>query len=116
MINQLYSLIYSNLYLQSPVLSGNMQSHIRVDSIKPKEITIVIEAPFYDMKEWSKTGRILLTGDSYNGITNYAQWVNDIGAFGTRNDSMHWVNRVLYVCCKAIAVQEGAEVINELPL
>ena len=116
MINELYSLVYSQLLFSSPVLSGNMKSHISIVSVEPKEITIAIEAPFYDMNEWKKTGKIVLTGKTYGEITDYAEWVNKSGGFGKHNQSMHWVNRVLNECCLAIANQKGAEVINELPL
>lgn len=116
MLDKLFSLIYSDLIMSSPVLSGNMQSMIQLGQIGVKEVDIIISAPFYDNKEWEKNKIIKHTGESIKGVTDYANWVNEIGGFGTHNKSEHWVNRVLYECCQAIANEVGGVVINELPL
>ena len=101
---------------RSPILSGNMQSHIEVVEVKENEATICIKAPFYDTKEWEKTGNIILTGANYNGITDYAMWVNNNGAFSKGNKSQHWVNRTCKEVAEIIASEIGAEVRNTLPL
>lgn len=104
-------LCFYTLVVNSPVLSGSMKAHIELD---PNGIKI--DAPFYDLKEWNKSHRIIYTGAVVNGMTAYAKWVNDVGAFGRHNKSEHWVNRALYDACTIIANQIGAVVINGLPL
>lgn len=104
------------LYLDSPVLSGNMQKGIKIVNVSGDELTIEIDAPFYDFNKWKKTGNIIHTGKSYGGITDYAMWVNNSGAFGKKNKSMHWVNRACYNAANQIANEIGATVINELPI
>lgn len=113
-VEQLHTLLLSDLELTSPVLSGNMKAHIRSGNIKPLEREIVIEAPFYDMKLWKKSGNIVHTGAIINGRTDYAEWVNRLGAFAKGNESQYWVNRAIYDVVYMIAAQIGAEVINEL--
>ena len=113
---KLYALVFYNLHAQSPVLSGNMLGHIQTSQAYGTEFVIEIDAPFYDEKEWQKNRTIVHTGKTVNGETAYARMVNDIGAFGTRNKSMHWVNRVCVEAAIALASEIGAEVINELEL
>ena len=113
---KLYSLVFYNLHAQAPVLSGNMLSFIQTAQAYGSEFVIVIDAPFYDQKEWEKNKTVVHTGKTVDGMTAYAQMVNDIGAFGTRNKSMHWVNRVCVEAAVALAGEIGAEVINELEL
>lgn len=109
MINtdELYYSIFYNLVLNSPVLSGNMQMFIQ-QTYPGKEITI--QAPFYDMKEWKRTGAIVHTGKSINGFTNYAYWVNEAGGFGTHNQSEKWVNRIINLCAIEFAAKIGGRV------
>ncbi len=113
---KLYALTFYNLHCQSPVLSGNMLSFIQTSKAYGTEFVIEIDAPFYDAKEWEKNKTVVHTGKTIDGKTAYAQWVNDIGAFGTRNKSMHWVNRVCVQAAVTLASEIGAEVINELEL
>lgn len=113
---KLYALVFYNLYTQVPVLSGNMASLIQTSEAYGSEFVIVIDAPFYDMKEWEKNKQIVHTGEVKNGRTAYAEAVNAIGAFGKRNKSMHWVNRVCVEAATALASELGADVINELEL
>jgi len=109
-------LCFYNLIIQSPVLSGNMQSMIKL-GYTGDGFAIMIDAPFYDQKEFRKNGNIVHTGEvKKGGIIAYANWVNEVGAFGRHNKSEHWVNRVLNDCCMIIAASIGATVINELPL
>lgn len=115
-VEKLYALVFYNLHTQSPVLSGNMLSFIQTSNAYDSEFVIMIDAPFYDAKEWEKNRTIVHTGKVINGKTAYAQWVNDIGAFGTHNKSMHWVNRVCVQSAITLASEIGAEVINELEL
>lgn len=112
---QLQFLCFYNLVMQSPVLSGSMQAHIQL-GYTGDEFAIIIDAPFYDMKEFKKNHNLVYTGKVINGMEAYAYWVNEVGAFGRHNKSEHWVNRVLNDCCLMIAGQIGAQVINELPL
>lgn len=109
---KIHSLLYSNLKLKSPVLSGNMKAHIK----KNGDREIVIEAPFYDMKEYRKTGVIIHTGKVIYGKKDYAEWVNELGAFAKHNKSEHWVNRTILDVARVIANEIGAEIINELQL
>lgn len=106
------------MYLEelAPILSGNMAREIiiaEIVEIKENEVTFCINAPFYDTNLWRKKGVIAHTGKSYGGITDYANWVNEIGAFGTHNASMHWVNRALN---EAALMMPNAEVDNRLEL
>lgn len=107
MIEELHNLIYTNLVMQSPVLSGNMKANI--SSMKLGEICI--SGPAYDLKKWKKDKVIVHTGGP-----DYANEVNISGAFGRHNKSEHWVNRVLFDSVSVIANEIGAIVINELPL
>lgn len=111
-IDKIHSLLLTTLTIESPVLSGNMKSFIEeVESGK-----IVIKAPFYDMNKWKKEKVIVHTGAVINGRTDYSEWVNRLGAFGTHNKSENWVNRAIFESVSAIANEIGATVINELPL
>lgn len=107
---KIHSLLSSNLIFQSPVLSGNMKAHIKQNG----EYEIIIEAPFYDMAKWRKENVIVHTGQRIYGKTDYAEWVNKIGAFGTHNKSEHWVNDTILGVVGVIAQEIGADVINEL--
>lgn len=102
-----YNLLKPKLEADSPVLSGNMRTSIETTNVSEHQFEIVINAPFYDMKEFNKTGNIVYTGLNWKGtgITDYAFWVNDIGAFGTHNKSQAWVNRTLLSVAKTIAAQ-----------
>lgn len=113
---KLYALVFYNLYCQVPVLSGNMASLIQTSQAYGSEFVIMIDAPFYNGKEWRENKTVVHTGETINGKTAYAQWVNDIGAFGTRNKSMHWVNRVCVQAASTLASEIGATLINELEL
>ena len=112
-VGKLHALLFSNLVMSSPVLSGNMKSFIKTD-IKADSMDIVIDAPFYDMKRWEKDKVIVHTGAVVNGRTAYAEWVNRLGAFGRHNKSERWVNRAILEVVQAIANEIGAEVIYEL--
>lgn len=113
---KVYNILFNKLLADVPVLSGNTQQHIRVISVKPNEIEIEVEAPFYDLAEWKKTKRIQHTGKVIGGYTDYAEWVNNSGGFGTKNASMHWVNRCLYDTAIIVANEIEAQVDNRLPL
>jgi hypothetical protein len=93
-----------------------MLSFIQTSQAYGTEFVIMIDAPFYDSKEWNKNRTIVHTGETKNGKSAYAEAVNAVGAFGTRNKSMHWVNRVCVQSAMTIASEIGAEVINELEL
>lgn len=113
--------IISNLlkfYLEelSPILSGNMVREIlnaELVSVSDNEVTFCINAPFYDMKKWQETGAIIHTGTDFGGVTDYARQVNESGGFGSKNESMHWVNRV---CDMVARLVPDAEVDNRLEL
>ena len=107
---KIHSLLYSNLLFQSPVLSGNMKAHIKQNG----NYEIVIEAPFYAMNIWKEQGIIVHINRIINGKTDYAEWVNKIGAFGTHNKSQHWVNATILGVATVIAQEIGADVINDL--
>lgn len=113
---RLQSLLFTHLVTSSPILSGNMQSMINISLFGLYRNEITIEAPFYDMVKWHKSKQIVHTGESKKGFTDYANWVNNLGAFGKHNKSENWVNRACYEVCQAIANEIGAVVINELPL
>ena len=117
-LEKLYNLVDENLYLSCPVLSGNMRHHIDVNTVlkDDEEVEIVISAPFYDLKEWQKTGKIVFTGDIKDGKHDYAYWVNALGAFAKGGRDVNWVNRAIYEAVCTFASEIDAEVINELPL
>lgn len=115
-LDQLSSLIKFYLEEMAPILSGNMFREIttaELVSVSDNEVTFCINAPFYDMKKWRENGAIIHTGKKYGDISDYAMWVNDVGAFGKHNKSMHWVNRVCDMCAR---IMPNAEVINKLEL
>lgn len=113
---KLVNLVSAELSVNCPVLSGNMKSNLEIVDIRSNEITICISAPFYDLKEWKKTGVIKHTGQNINGKTDYAMWVNLLGAFGRHNKSQFWVHRSIYNSVFTIANEIGATVVNRLPL
>ena len=108
------SSLFYNLVMESPILSGNMQSMISM-GYGNDGYEVIIEAPFYDFKKWEKEGVIVHTGESFNGKTDYAYDVNEFGAFGRHNKSEHWVNRVINVICHDVAVKFNGVVEGELP-
>ena len=116
MVEEMQNLLFMNLINKSPVLSGNMQMNIQCGMTTPSECEIIIEAPFYDMKQWKKNGVIKRTGENINGKTDYAYWVNEMGGFATHNQSEHWVNRCMYEVALEFANRLGGEIINKLPL
>lgn len=101
--------LYSQLVFNSPILSGNMMMNISQGSSE-----IIIAAPFYDNKMWRKKHIIVHTGETKNGLTDYANSVNEVGGFGTHNKSEHWVNRVVNTCCRDIAGLYNGKVEGEL--
>ncbi len=115
-VEKLHALLYSNLIMQSPVLSGNMQSLIQVGVQGGGTREIIIDAPYYDMKKWEKEKVIVHTGEVKNGKTAYAEDVNLRGAFGRHNRSEGWVNRAIKEVVDTIANEIGAQVIYEIKL
>ena len=118
-LEKLYNLVNENLYLSCPVMSGNMRSYIDVNTVLQgdEEVSIVISAPFYNISEWMKTGKIEFTGDVVNGKHDYAYWVNALGAFGRpTSPSRNWVHRAIYEAVCTFASEIDAQVVNELPL
>ena len=115
-VEKLTSLLFSALVTSSPVLSGNMKSYIQLSKYSANECEIVIDAPFYDSKKWKKDKTIIHTGETINGKTAYAEWVNKSGGFATHNKSQGWVNRACVEVAQIIANEIGATVINELQL
>lgn len=105
--DELKQLIYYELVVQSPVLSGNMQNFISGMGFQMEGI--LITAPSYDMKKWRKDKEIV-----HNYKFNYANAVNEVGAFGTHNKSEHWVNRVCNMCSQMIASKYHGKVIVRL--
>lgn len=113
MKEQLRLLLNWNLIMESPVLSGNMQSFIQMGSVD-SDYAILIQAPFYDTKEFRKKGVIIHTGESKNGKLHYAKDVNLSGGFGTHNKSEGWVNRVVNRCCEELASKYNCEMEGRL--
>lgn len=114
MVERLQSLLALTLRLSSPVLSGNMKSLITQYAPTKNEARIVIDAPFYDMKQWKKTHVIVHTGAVIGGRTAYAEWVNRLGGFATHNASEGWVHRAILDAVRPIAEEMGAEIVWEL--
>lgn len=110
---ELKSLVHEVVKLDCPILSGNMKTYIKVESIGQKEMTISISGPSYDFNKWKKTGIIQHTGEY-----DYAISVNKLGAFfGRSQKSKHWLNKALNKACNIVAANnEGVEIINELEL
>lgn len=108
---RLYVLADIALRFQSPVMSGNTKAGISLHSMGGSDITIVVDAPSYDLKKWRDEGVI-----EHDGKYNYANAVNLFGGFFKRNKSMHWANRACFDAARCIANEIGAEVINELEL
>lgn len=112
MFQELTTLAYTKLVLESPILSGNMQHHIKMESIGSNEAKISISAPSYDITKWRKTGQIV-----HDGKYDYAISVNNVGAFNGRSKkSQFWVNRSLATTCEIIGKLYNAEVIVNVEL
>ena len=105
-------LVYTNLELNCPVLSGNMKSHIEYDDVESNFTRISISGPSYDFNEWKKTGKI-----NHTNQYDYAISVNELGAFmGKSKKSKHWANKAIVNACKAVAQVYNAEVIVDVEL
>lgn len=110
-LEKLSSLLEKTLVNSAPVLSGNTQSHISIVDVKENEVTICVEAQYYDLDKWKKDKVIVFTSPN-----NYANFVNLYGGFGRGNDSMYWANRACYEVCEIIANEIGGILKNDLPL
>lgn len=107
---ELVSLVYSTLLLDCPVMSGNMQHHIKYEEVGSDFTRISISGPSYDIKKWRTTGEI-----EYDGEYDYAISVNNVGAFNGRSTkSKHWVQKALVKASRAIASSYRAEVIVDV--
>lgn len=122
-LDKLWQLLYVNLDISCPVLSGNMKNTINVTGLEENEIKIAIEPKFYNLKKFKDEGIIVFDETGKGNLTSYAKLVNDAGGFGTHNDSEHWVNRACYEVANAIKKEiESVEkdvsvvVVNELEL
>lgn len=121
------------LHAQAPIMSGNTQRSIRVSRISERKVVLVIDPKFYDVNYWKKTGKIRYTRNAFYdekkekirykyswhkdmNMKSYAMFLNEVGAFGTHNKSMHWVNRVLYTTCMAYCDQRGYGFKSDLKL
>ena len=107
------SSLFWNLIKESPILSGSMQYHIQM-GYGNDGYEIIIEAPFYDMKKWQKDKTLVYTGESHNGVTDYALSVNEAGGFGRHNASEGWVNRCVNYVCRDVAQKYNGVVEGEL--
>ena len=112
-VEKIHVLLFNNLLMSSPILSGNMKSNIKQE-VLTDGTQIIIDAPFYDFKTWVDTGAIVQTGEIIDGQLAYAYDVNQYGGFGTHNKSEGWVNRAILQVVRTIANEIGAEVIYEL--
>lgn len=101
-MEQLYLLLNQTLYYRCPILSGNMSRGIKITKIEENRIELEIEAKYYDLNKWNKEHKVVYTGKTVLGTTDYAMFVNEFGAFGKHNSSEHWVNRVVNDVCHAI--------------
>ena len=113
-VEKLHAVLFSNLIMSSPVLSGNMQSMIQVGLQGSSTREIIIDAPFYDAKRWYKDKVVVHTGETHNGKTAYAEDVNKYGAFFRHNKSEGWVDRAVREVVEVIANEIGAQVIYDL--
>ena len=115
-VEKIHALLFTNLVMQSPVLSGNMQSMIQTGLQGSSTREIIIDAPFYDMKKWNEDKIVVHTGQVINGKTAYAQDVNLYGAFFRHNSSEGWVDRAIKEVVEAIANETGAQVVYDIRL
>lgn len=105
-------LVFNNLKMECPILSGNMLNHIKIEDIQPKFVRIAIAGPSYDLRKWRQEGVI-----EYTGLYDYAVSVNNVGAFGGRSTkSRHWANRTIVNACKVIGQIYNAEVVVNVEL
>lgn len=115
-VEKLHALLFTNLIMQSPVLSGNMQSMIQTGLQGSSTREIIIDAPFYDATKWNKDKVVVHTGEVINGKSAYAQDVNLYGAFFSHNKSEGWVNRAIKEVVEVIANEIGAQVVYGIQL
>ena len=113
-VEKIHALLFTNLVMSSPVLSGNMQSLIQTNYSGQSTKEIIIDAPFYDPKKWEKEKVVVHTGETINGYTAYAEWVNKYGAFFKHNKSEGWVNRAILNVVTTIANEVGGQVVWKL--
>lgn len=106
--------VKANLQVKPPKLSGNLRYFLASlpQLVSKDEIVMIISAPLYDVDHWMQTGQIQFLpapNPKYPDITDYAMWLNDVGAFGTKNKSLHWANRGIYNGCSAMAMLLSAK-------
>lgn len=113
LFTKLVALVFAQLGNDCPVLSGNMSSHISYGSISPSEALIIVSGPSYDLSEWRKNRRIVLTNEF-----DYASSVNNLGAFmGKSKKSKHWANKSVVRACQIFAAEyPNMEVINNVAI
>lgn len=106
-LQQMTNLMKFHLKNRAPVLSGNLKMSIETEVLNDHTTQIVLNAPFYDMKEWTKNKNIVYTGKSINGVTDYPYWLNKEGAFGKHNSSEGWTDRAIMDVVRVIAAHYG---------
>lgn len=112
MFEQLASLIATNLIIDCPILSGNMQSSIKFKDYIEGKATIEISGKSYNISKWEETGKI-----EYTGEYDYAISVNKVGAFGGKSKkSKHWANKSVVNSVKQLASVFGYEVIVDVDI
>lgn len=111
-IEKLAVLVLTGLKLDSPVLSGNMKSHINIESVSDSEIVLSISGPSYDLPKWEETGQIIYTNEY-----DYALSVDTLGAFGGKSKkSKRWIEKSLKKSCDIKANEWEAEVVCNVQL
>ena len=113
-IEKLQSLLFNQLLVNCPYLSGNMLNNISVKPLSDKKVEITISAKFYDVDLFKNKGVIKFTNENHNGITNYAMWVDNYGGFFSHNKSENWITNTVADCCNVIGNEIGAKVDNRL--
>lgn len=109
---ELVSLVYTNLELDCPVLSGNMRNNITHEEIGQNYTKLSVAGPSYDTNLWRKKGVVVHTYEY-----DYAVSVNNVGAFNGRSTkSKHWANKSIAKACRAIAQKYNAEVVVNVEL
>lgn len=104
-------LVFNCLRMDCPVLSGNMQQHIDIETIGNRYTKIVVSGPSYDFQTWKRTKEIIPTHEY-----DYAIWVNEnrTNMFGKTNKSRHWVNDSIRRTCQVVSGGYGAKIIDRM--
>lgn len=100
------TLIVNSLIANCPVLSGNLKTHVSLDSFAFDKCTIKMVGRMYDTDRFVREGRVVYTGKG-----DYANYLNTVGAFGQGGKDVGWATKAVMSALKSFASYYNASII-----